>query len=111
MPSRNAHQERSQPDLELKMQLIRQSVSMGRALRSRFIIKTRQPLHEFTVIVRDKAKLALLEQMESLIREELNVKSIRFSTQEDVVVSIGAKANFKKLGKIIRSENERCCSR
>jgi isoleucyl-tRNA synthetase len=37
--------------------------------------------------------------MESLIREELNVKNVRFSTQEDVVVSIGAKANFKKLGK------------
>lgn len=92
--------DRAKPDLELKMQLVRQAVSMGRALRSRFIIKTRQPLREFTVIVRDKAKLALLEQMESLIREELNVKNIRFSTQEDVVVSIGAKAYFKKLGKI-----------
>jgi isoleucyl-tRNA synthetase len=99
-PFPKAHQERSNPDLELKMLLIRQSVSMGRALRSRFVIKTRQPLREFTVIIRDKTKLALLEQMESLIREELNVKSVRFSTQEDVVVSIGAKANFKRLGKV-----------
>jgi len=95
-----AYPQRSKPDLELKMQLIRQAVTMGRALRSRFIIKTRQPLNEFTVIVRDREKLALLEQMESLIREELNVKSIRFSVQEDVVVSISAKANFKKLGKV-----------
>jgi len=96
----SAHPDRNLPDLELKMLLIRQAVTMGRALRSRFIIKTRQPLREFTVIIRDKEKLALLEQMESLIREELNVKRIRFSTQEDVVVSIGAKANFKKLGKV-----------
>ncbi len=99
-PFPKAQTELTSPDLELKMQLIRQAVSMGRALRSRFIIKTRQPLHEFTVIIRDKKKLDLLEQMESLIREELNVKKVRFSTQEDVVVSIGAKANFKKLGKV-----------
>ena len=91
---------RSEPDLETKMQLVRQAVTMGRALRSRFIIKTRQPLQEFTVIVRDCKKLELLQQMESLIREELNVKSVRFDTEEHVVVSISAKPNYKKLGKV-----------
>ncbi|MGE5670368.1 MAG: isoleucine--tRNA ligase [Fibrobacterota bacterium] len=94
-----AHPERNLPDLETKMTLIRQSVTMGRALRSRFIIKTRQPLREFTVIVRNTEKLNLLKDMESLILGELNVKSIRFSTKENDVVSIGAKANFKRLGK------------
>ncbi|MDO5576509.1 MAG: isoleucine--tRNA ligase, partial [Fibrobacter sp.] len=88
------------PDLELKMQLVRQAVAMGRALRSRFTIKTRQPLREFTIIVRDKNNLELLQQMETLIKEELNVKAVRFDTEEDVVVTISAKANFKKLGKV-----------
>jgi isoleucyl-tRNA synthetase len=88
------------PDLELKMQLIRQSVAMGRTLRSRFLIKTRQPLRTFTIIVRDEKKLNLLREMESLIGDELNVKNVKFDTQEDVVVSISAKANFKKLGKV-----------
>ncbi len=86
--------------LELKMRLVRQAVTMGRALRSRFIIKTRQPLREFTIIVRDREVCALLQDMELLIREELNIKEVRFDTSEEVVVSIAAKANFKKLGKI-----------
>src|SRR5690606_5371115 len=87
-------------ELDLKMSLVRQAVSMGRALRSRFVIKTRQPLREFTVIVRDVRKKDLLETMESLIREELNVKKVRFDTREEVVVSISAKPNYKRLGKI-----------
>jgi isoleucyl-tRNA synthetase len=87
-------------DLELKMHLVRQAVAMGRALRSRFVIKTRQPLQEFTIIVRDTGICALLKDMEQLIREELNVKAVRFDTREEVVVSIAAKANFKKLGKL-----------
>jgi isoleucyl-tRNA synthetase len=86
-------------DLELKMRLVRQAVAMGRALRSRFVIKTRQPLQEFTIIVRDREICALLNDMEQLIREELNVKVVRFDTREEVVVSLSAKANFKKLGK------------
>ena len=87
-------------ELDLKMSLVRQAVSMGRALRSRFVIKTRQPLREFTVIVRDVRKKDLLETMESLIREELNVKKVRFDTREEVVVSISAKPNYKRLGKV-----------
>jgi len=86
--------------LELKMQLVRRAVTMGRALRSRFTIKTRQPLSEFTIIVRDPAVCALLTGMEQQIREELNVKSVRFDTREEVVVTLSARANFKKLGKL-----------
>ena len=86
--------------LERKMRLIRQAVTMGRALRSRFTIKTRQPLKEFVIIVRDDETLSLLRQMEAMIKDELNVKEVRFDTEEEVVVSISAKANFKRLGKI-----------
>ncbi|MBN1578548.1 MAG: isoleucine--tRNA ligase [Chitinispirillaceae bacterium] len=89
--------------LELKMRLVRHAVAMGRALRSRFIIKTRQPLRECTIIVRDPGICTLLQDMESLIREELNVKEVRFDTREEVVVSVSAKANFRKLGKLFGS--------
>ncbi len=87
-------------DVERKMRLVRQAVALGRLLRSRFTIKTRQPLRVFTVIVRDNGICSQLKEMESLIREELNVKEVRFDTNEEAVVSISAKANFKKLGKI-----------
>ncbi|MBN1308198.1 MAG: isoleucine--tRNA ligase [Chitinispirillaceae bacterium] len=89
--------------LERKMRLVRQAVAMGRALRSRFFIKTRQPLRQFTIIVRDPEICALLRDMTLQIREELNVKEVQFDTREEVVVTLSAKANFKKLGKLFGS--------
>lgn len=97
--------------LERKMRLIRQAVTMGRALRSRFTIKTRQPLKEFVIIVRDDETLSLLRQMEAMIKDELNVKTVRFDTEEEVVVSISAKANFKRLGKIYGPKMKEAASR
>jgi isoleucyl-tRNA synthetase len=85
--------------LEEKMRLVRQAVAMGRALRSRFTIKTRQPLSEFTVVLADRQKIDLIMDMEELIKDELNVKKVTFDSQEERVVSISAKPNFKKLGK------------
>jgi isoleucyl-tRNA synthetase len=88
-------------DLEITMRLVREAVVMGRALRSKYTIKTRQPLSECTVIIRDINKMTLLMKSESLIRDELNVKKVTFDTNEEHVVSISAKANFKKLGKVL----------
>jgi isoleucyl-tRNA synthetase len=86
-------------DLETAMRLVREVVAMGRALRSKRTIKTRQPLAECMVIMRDRSRLALVRSMEALVREELNVRTVTFDTNEERVVSISAKANFKKLGK------------
>jgi isoleucyl-tRNA synthetase len=88
-------------DLELTMRLVREAVAMGRALRSRYTIKTRQPLAECTIIMRDQSRLDLVKGMEPLVRDELNVKKVTFDTNEEHVVSISAKANFKKLGKTL----------
>ncbi len=85
--------------LDQKMRLTRTIVTMGRSLRSRFSIKNRQPLSELTVVIRDGAKRALMRDMETLIRDELNVKKVRFHDNEASVVTVSAKANFKKLGK------------
>lgn len=87
-------------DLETRMSLVRRTVAMGRALRSRFSIRTRQPLRGITVIVRDARKRGLLAEMDMLIREELNVKAVRFDDNEDTVVTIFAKPDFKRLGRI-----------
>jgi isoleucyl-tRNA synthetase len=86
-------------DLDEKMRLVRAIVSMGRALRSRFSIKTRQPLSDLTVVIRDAKKRALMRDMEQLVREELNVKRVCFDDNEEAVVSLSAKPHFKKLGK------------
>jgi isoleucyl-tRNA synthetase len=87
--------------LDEKMRLVRSIVTMGRALRSRHNLKIRQPLSDMTVVIRDDEKRGLAVGMESLIREELNVKAVRFDPNEDSVVSLSAKANFKRLGKVL----------
>jgi isoleucyl-tRNA synthetase len=96
-----ARRELIDENLELTMRLVREAVAIGRALRSKYLLKTRQPLAECTVIIRDADRLALVRRMEPLIREELNVKSVVFDTREEHVVTISAKANFKKLGKAL----------
>jgi isoleucyl-tRNA synthetase len=82
------------------MRQIRQIVTMGHALRSRFVIKNRQPLSEVTVIIRTIAESQRLKNYADLIMDELNVKKVEFSDNEDSVVTVTAKANFKKLGKV-----------
>jgi isoleucyl-tRNA synthetase len=86
--------------LDEKMRLVRSIVTMGRALRSRYNLKIRQPLKDLTVVVRDDVKRGLLGEMGTLIREELNVKAVRFDANEGSVVSLSGKANFKRLGKV-----------
>jgi len=91
----------AQPVLEDKMHMVRQVVTMGRAVRSRDTVKIRQPLSEMTVVIRDAPRRGLVEDMAGLIREELNLKHVAFSDNEDSFVSISAKPNYKKLGKVL----------
>ena len=88
-------------DLVEKMHNVRTIVTMARALRSRFNLKTRQPLSELTVVIRNDSMRGLMQDMESLLRDELNVKKVRFESDESSVVSLSAKANFKRLGKVL----------
>ncbi len=87
-------------DLETEMSLIRQVVGMGRVLRSRYNIKNRQPLSTLTVVIRDDYKRSLVAKMDSLIKEELNIKDVKFDSNEDSLVDVSAKANFRVLGRV-----------
>ncbi|MCF6336273.1 MAG: DUF5915 domain-containing protein, partial [Spirochaetales bacterium] len=88
-------------DLEKKMEITRQAVSMGRALRSIHSLKIRQPLKSLYVVTRDPRERAVLREMEDIIIEELNVKDVIFRENEEDLVAYKAKANFKILGKTL----------
>ncbi len=92
------------PNLETKMHVVRQVVTMGRALRSRFSLKIRQPLQELTVVVKDPTKRDLVADMEALIKEEINIKRVSFSENEDDLVTISAKPNYRKLGRVFGAD-------
>jgi isoleucyl-tRNA synthetase len=93
--------ERRRAELEVKMEVSRRTVSMGRALRNTHNLKTRQPLKAVYLVTRDPAEKAVLREMEDLIREELNVKEVVFQDNEESLVEYSAKANFKVLGKVL----------
>ncbi len=87
-------------DMEIRMTLVRQVVRMGRVLRSRHNIKNRQPLSELTVVIRDDHKRNLVKEMDLLIKDELNIKNVALNSNEDSLVEISAKPNFRNLGRI-----------
>ncbi|MDR0910183.1 MAG: isoleucine--tRNA ligase [Spirochaetaceae bacterium] len=93
------HAERRDAELEFKMAAVQHAVSMGRALRSTHNIKVRQPLNSIELVTRNVEEKKALLEMTDIIAEELNVKEVRFSDNEEDLVSFQAKANFKVLGK------------
>ncbi|MCK5153626.1 MAG: class I tRNA ligase family protein, partial [Spirochaetales bacterium] len=88
-------------NLEKKMEITRQAVSMGRSLRSIHSLKIRQPLKSIYIVTRDSKEKAVLREMEDIIIEELNVKNVIFKDNEEDLVEYKAKANFKVLGKLL----------
>ena len=75
------------------------AVSLGRHLRSQICLRVRQPLAKAILVAADPVAFADLEAMSEVIAEELNVKAVELSRDEEVLVRLGAKANFKVLGK------------
>jgi isoleucyl-tRNA synthetase len=92
-------EERRDSVLEYKMAAVQRAVSMGRALRSEYNIKVRQPLKTVEIVTRDPNEKKVLVEMEEIIREELNVKNVVFRDNEEDLVEYLAKANFRVLGK------------
>jgi isoleucyl-tRNA synthetase len=92
-------QERRDPRLEYKMAAVQHAVSMGRALRSQYNIKVRQPLKTVELVTRKGEEKRVLLEMEEIIREELNVKQVVFRDNEEDLVEYEVKANFRILGK------------
>src|SRR5512147_1018194 len=85
-------------DLDERMDVVIQAVSMGRALRTVHGLKVRQPLRAIHLAARDPRAREALETLGDLIREELNVKEVRFDEREADLVEVRVKANFKTLG-------------
>ncbi len=94
-----ADQSRRDLELEREVQMARIIVTLGRSLRARQKIRTRQPLPEVTVVARSSHDRQLIADMEALILDELNVKRLVLTDREEDLVHVTAKANFRELGK------------
>ena len=88
-------------NIEEKMDLVRNLISMGRYVREECKIKVRQPVSE---IILDTKNESIIGNLTNLIIEELNVKNITFAKDKNKYMSYSAKANFKLCGSIFGKE-------
>ena len=80
------------------MAVVMSAVEQGRALRAEYKLKNRQPLAKMHVVCDDEKLLANIQELETLISDELNVRAVEFSTDSSELATIQAKPNFKQLG-------------
>jgi isoleucyl-tRNA synthetase len=85
-------------ELEARMNLAQKLSSMILGLRRRVNIKVRQPLDKFMIPVTDPAFRDQLEQVKSLVLNEVNVKEIEYISDTAGILIKRIKPNFKALG-------------
>jgi isoleucyl-tRNA synthetase len=94
---------RRDEELEQAMALARETVRLGLGARGQAKIKVRQPLAE-AVIVADGRERAAIERLSDVVREELNVRRVRFVAAAEELGSYELKANYRTLGPMFGKE-------
>ena len=87
-------------EIETKMDLVRDLISIGRNVREETKIKVRQPLNN---ILLDGKNESTIGDLTDLIKEELNVKTIEFVKDLSTYMNFTVKPNFKVVGKLFGS--------
>ncbi len=84
-------------ELEWAMELARETVRLGLGARGQAKIKVRQPLSE-AVVVADTREREAIERLADVVRDELNVRRVRFVAAAEELGSYEIKANYRTLG-------------
>ena len=84
-------------EIEWQMQVARDAVELGRAARAHGKLKVRQPLAEAVIVAGDRERRAI-ERFEEIVREELNVKQLRFVEEAEELGRWELKPNYRSLG-------------
>lgn len=96
------------PGLLDDMSLIRELASLGLAARAKVGVRVRQPLRAVEVILADPERAAGLGPLVELLRDELNVREVRFSQEAETFVDFKVKPNYPRLGKRLGREMKLC---
>ena len=84
-------------ELERAMDVAREAVRLGLAARGQAKLKVRQPLHEAVVVATGFERDAI-ERLAEVIRDELNVRELRFVSEVDELGRVEVKPNYRTLG-------------
>lgn len=100
-------------DLEIRMGMAQKITSMVLALRRKVNIKVRQPLQAIMIPAVDDEQKNHIEAVKDLIKNEVNVKELRFVEGSGVLVK-KVKCNFhtmgKKFGKLMKGIAAAMCN-
>jgi isoleucyl-tRNA synthetase len=88
---------RRELELEEAMAVARETVRLGRAARAQAKVKLRQPLRA-AVVVANGFERSAIERLAGLVRDELNVRELRFVSEADELGQIEIKPNYRALG-------------
>jgi isoleucyl-tRNA synthetase len=89
--------------LEEAMAVARETVRLGLAARGQARVKIRQPLGA-AVVVATGAERAAIERLQDVVRDELNVRELRFVSEADELGEVEVKPNYRALGPRFGSE-------
>jgi isoleucyl-tRNA synthetase len=84
-------------ELEAAMATAREAVALGLRARAGAKVGLRRPLREAVVVAAGRERAAL-ETTADIVREELNVKALRFVDEADELGSYDLKPNYRSLG-------------
>ena len=85
--------------LEADVEVVRQVVALGMAIRENEKVAVRRPLATVTVASAKPGVGAAVQRFVDDVQGELNVKVVELRDDDAGLVKLGAKANFKVLGK------------
>ncbi len=85
-------------NLDYAMSQIQNIVSLGRAARKEAGIKVRQPLRKLVVIDSTGKPPAGFTELSGIILDELNIKNIEFTSDEEKFIKTTAEPVFKEIG-------------
>ena len=89
--------------LEREMGAVRALSSLGRAAREKVRIRVRQPLRALDAVTPDGA---IRGELLEILKDELNVKEVRFLDAAEEVVTLEAKPNFRRIGQRFGSRTQ-----
>jgi isoleucyl-tRNA synthetase len=84
-------------ELELDMEVAREAVRLGQAARAQAKLKLRQPLREAVIVAAGREREAI-ERLADVVRDELNVKALRFVSAADELGRHEVRPNYRTLG-------------
>ncbi|MDP2313922.1 MAG: isoleucine--tRNA ligase [Pseudomonadota bacterium] len=101
---------RQAPELSEHMALVRELASLGLSARTAVGVRVRQPLAAAEIVLARSETAEALANLVELLRDELNVREVRFSADATRFVKFKVKPDFKALGARLGKDMKACAA-